>query len=337
MLSTDHQKHKVLQKLLTTGALLSFLALSSCASINPVSDATVFYRTAARTELEPIQKKEAVDPGIFLEFYKNEFLERMQSGQNYKHYIGYVDSGDYTIFTHVLTPESAASFRGTVFIFHGFATDSSRYTALSKRLLQNNWIVVLADLPGHGLSGGESGAADDFTVYGNTVAAVSRSILPHVQKPFVAIGHSTGALALMDFSMHYDQVFDRIVFYAPLVRTAYWPLLRSVRFLSKPFIHSLKTNSHSPLGVRIFPVDWFDALVRWQKEARKETELGMPPLLVIQGKDDSVVGNRYNRRFIKNRTQNTEFRLVEGADHFELDSKEPEEAVLTEILSFIEQ
>ncbi len=316
--------------------LAAVLLSSSCATTDSEGDEYA-YRLALAAAVPPLDFRAPARPSGELGEYCADFDGRLALEPPALRYLGYLSSGDYRIFVQVLAPENAASEppAGTAFIFHGFATDSSRYAALARTALESGRHVVLADLPGHGLSSGERGGAPDFSIYGDAVRTVTEGTEAHLPRPFLAIGHSTGATAVMDYTRRGGGAFSAALFYEPLVKTAYQPALSALRFLSRPWLRTLRTSAHTDLGVRRFPVSWFDALRRWERAARSQKSLGLPPTLVMQGTEDAVVANRYNRRFIERRTADFRFLLVEGGSHYEPDSRTPHPALIQGVKDFL--
>lgn len=316
--------------------LAALLFPSSCATTDSEGDKDA-YRLALASAVPPLDFSAPARPSGELGEYCEDFDSRLALEAPVLRYLGYLPSGDYRIFVQVLAPENAASepSAGTVFIFHGYATDSSRYTALARTVLKSGRHVVLADLPGHGLSSGERGGAPDFSIYGDTVRTVVEGTLDFLPRPFLAIGHSTGATAVMDYTRRGGAAFSAVLFYEPLVKTAYQPALSTLRFLTRPWLHTLRTSAHTDLGVRLFPISWFDALRRWERAARSQQSLGLPPTLVMEGTEDAVVAKRYNRRFIERRTEDFRFRLVEGGAHYEPDSRTPHPDLIQGVKEFL--
>ena len=329
---------------------------SACSSVNPKEDETEAYRNALWSELPgPNVHLTDLESGAFNR-YVADFRARMGPAPEHDEYLGRVPSGREEIFIHALalrpgndgrrdgtggnsdgnTEKSGGIRRGTAFVFHGFASESSRYSALSAALLREGWNVLLVDLPGHGLSTGKRGHAADFSLYGDAVHQTLQNVSAYLGGPYVAIGHSTGALAIMDYSVRYEQAFHRVVFFAPLVRTVYWPVLRFVRTITSPWIHSLRAFSTSDLGLRVFPVAWFDGLVKWNKDMQSRKSLGLPATLLLQAQKDSVVDNKFNLDFVKKRTPaGLSYRRLLGADHYNIESINPDPEMLNEILRFI--
>lgn len=246
-------------------------------------------------------------------------------------------SADVQLFIQVLYRTDEPP-RGTIFLFHGYANDSSHMTGVAGALLAQNWAVVLTDLPGHGLSTGPRGDVDRFSDYGDTVQRVLDTILPQfddaLPSPFMAFGHSTGALALVDYSIRYESRFSRMVFYAPLIRSAWWNTSRIGRALLGPIVKTTRAFAKSPLGLRVFPVHWFDSLVAWERAARTVQHIPMPPTRIIQPEKDDVVLSDYNARFLMSRAPHTELIRISGISHFATDARIPDSRLLTAIVDY---
>ncbi|WP_304224081.1 alpha/beta hydrolase [Gracilinema caldarium] len=246
-------------------------------------------------------------------------------------------SADVQLFLQVLYRTDERP-RGTVFLFHGYANDSSHMTGVAGALLAQNWAVVLTDLPGHGLSTGPRGDVEHFSDYGDTVQRVLDTILTQFDDalplPLMAFGHSTGALALVDYSIRYESRFSRMVFYAPLIRSAWWNTARFGRALLGPFVRTTRAFAKSPLGLRVFPVHWFDSLVAWERSARKQQYIPLPPTRIIQPEKDDVVLSDYNARFLMIRAPRTELIRLGGLSHFATDARIPDRRLLDAIVDY---
>ncbi|AEJ20574.1 alpha/beta hydrolase [Gracilinema caldarium] len=248
-------------------------------------------------------------------------------------------SADVQLFIQVLYKTTEYP-RGTALLFHGYANDSSYMTGVAGALLNRNWAVVLVDLPGHGLSTGPRGDVTTFSDYGDMVQTVLDQVLPlfsdELPEPLIAFGHSTGALALVDYSIRYPNRFTRMVFYAPLIRPVWWHMARLGRWVLGPFVQKTRAFAKSPLGLRVFPVHWFDELVRWNIWAQKQTAIPLPPTRIIQPVHDRVVESTYNARFIQQRAVETDLIRIDGLSHFATDSRVPDSRLLEAIVSYFE-
>ncbi len=324
----------------------------ACTSINPAVDETEPYRVSLWTEIPPLQSNvmlRVADSsenetqtyyGSTFQKYLEEFDDRMETYPAFQRTSGWITLttpwGDYSIFIHILIPDQETPLKGTCYLFHGYASDSSRLTGVTRALLYSGWAVVLTDLPGHGLSSGLRGDVPDFSVYGDTVQAVLRETSANLVPPFIGIGHSTGALAIIDYSCRYTTQFDKNILCAPLIRIKYWNLSRFGRWITQPWVHSTKAFSNTPLGLRIFPVHWFDALQLWERRMSQQKDLQLPPTLIIQPTKDTVVNSNYNAQFIQNRSSATMVQRIDDIDHYEFDLRDPDEKLLNCILFYLD-
>lgn len=324
--------------------------LLSCVGINTSRDETAPYRLSLWGQV-PQLSTESVPPCEGpLAVYGTELLEHLRltchRDEPIQYRLGWIPfreekprSADLQIFVQVLYLEGWQP-RGTVFLFHGYANDSSHMTGLAGALLERNWAVVLVDLPGHGLSTGVRGDVVTFFDYGDTVQIVLDWVLSEfddtLPPPFMAFGHSTGALALIDYSLRYRNRFSRFVFYAPLVRTVWWNTARLGSTLAGPFVKTLRAFSVSPLGLRVFPVHWFNELVAWESWARKKDSIPLPPTRIIQPEQDDVVDSGYNFRFLRDRAPELELLSIEGLSHYATDARIPDSRLLEAVVSYFE-
>ncbi|ADN03099.1 alpha/beta hydrolase [Spirochaeta thermophila] len=313
--------------------LLLTILLTSCATINPTHDETLPLRTTLSRLLPPLSPL-STPPG---EGPLGDYARTTLIPEDYPdttYLLGTIPAGHHTLCVHLFRHHTHS--RGTVLVLHGYATDSSLYGALARTLIEEEWDVVLIDLPGHGLSTGERGGAwPDFSIYGDTVQHTLNALSPHLRRPLTAIGHSTGALALIDHTTHYPSPFIRLVLFAPLIHTRAYSLLATAHTLTSPFVRHVRALSRTPLGLRIFPLSWFEGLKTWEASTRLIPRIPAPPTLLILAGEDTVVDNTYNRTFLQERLPVLYTALVPTADHFELDSGAPHPAVLSLITRFL--
>jgi len=353
----DEMEQPVMNRVLCM-ICIAVMGLVSCASINPSHDETEAYRISLWNDMPQLSRDSGMlDSGNStsaptpLAEYGRELLANIRKtctdGAPLVYRFGWVPfreaeqrSADLQIFVQVLYRADTSS-RGTVFLFHGYANDSSHMTGVAGALLAHNWAVVLVDLPGHGLSTGKRGDVAQFSDYGDTVETALNQVLSiyidELPMPLMAFGHSTGALALVDYSSRYRSRFSRMVFYAPLIRSAWWHVACTSRFVLGPFVKSTRAFAKSSLGLRVFPVHWFDELVRWEGEARRLQYIPLPPTRIIQPDKDDVVQSDYNARFLQSRAPETELLRLEGLSHFATDARIPDQRLLDAVLEYFEQ
>jgi lysophospholipase len=237
---------------------------------------------------------------------------------------GLVSSGSYRLMTHCWTLPGA---RANLLLVHGYFDHTGIYDKVIDYGLSRGCNVLMFDLPGHGLSSGERAAIDDFRDYGEAIASVLDAVaLPAL--PLHVIGQSTGCAALMAFARLHEWRFERAVFMAPLVRPAGWLGVRLGHSLLSPFIETLqrKFNANSsdtdflqfvrrdPLQCHRVSLRWIGALKRWLADLPL-ADLGVGPVLVLQGDRDGTVGWRYNMTAIAKLFPGSRIEYLPGAGH----------------------
>jgi len=243
----------------------------------------------------------------------------------------------------------ADGFKGTVFLVHGYLDHSGSWAPVIKRILREGFIVVALDLPGHGFSGGSRGDIEHFSQYGEAVRRVvewAERVSP--PRPWIAIGHSTGAAAIWMELVRQEKAkqrpdgcvsacwmelvrgeetrhgpgervstpFDNVLFLAPLVRSAHWRLSMTLVSLTSWAIPYWKSRTaEDPLfPIPYFPVHWAEQLKEW------EGIVGDYPVLyqkgwILQGTDDDVVDHGYSVPFLRSKLPNFQVRYIEDAGH----------------------
>ena len=113
-----------------------------------------------------IQPIETVDPAAYPQAVRDYFTHFGLDGNwcDAKHVFGTFESAGFTLAAHVYEP---ATYTATVVLLHGYLNHSGQYRHLIRFLLENGFAVALFDLPGHGLSTGESAAIASFDQYLN--------------------------------------------------------------------------------------------------------------------------------------------------------------------------
>ncbi len=267
-----------------------------------------------RAELAPLRFDQPSDTPTIREYY----ADASRGIPGVRHDTGTVPTLGMNVAVHVWyppgAPDGTGGPRGTVFVVHGYLAHPLQHAALIRRLLQENFVVVAPELPGHALSDGPRGAIGDFADYGEFFNDVTAYVEGHVPKPWHAVGHSTGATTIYEFVRRFRDPFDAVVFVAPLVRSRYYGLARAGRFLTRPFLQTIDTGYDDPLGVEQMPLSWFDREVEWNRRADGFATV-QRSILVLQGTADHVVAWRYNRRFLQKAFREVHYRLFDGAGH----------------------
>lgn len=257
----------------------------------------------------------------YLEFYGLDFV---RARSRLVHRAGTIGSGDFQLLAHQWLQPGA---RQNLLLVHGYFDHSGIYNKLIGWALDAGCNVLIFDLPGHGLSTGARACIDDFAHYGKAVSDVlAAAQLPDL--PLCAIGQSTGCAALMELARQHSWPFRRTAFLAPLVRPAGWLAVRVGQTLLSPFTESVgrKFNQNSsdlhfldfirrdPLQCHRVSMHWIGALKRWLK-SMEIADLGVGPVLVVQGEQDGTVKWRYNVKAVAELFPHSEFYYLPQAGH----------------------
>ncbi|MCX7820827.1 MAG: alpha/beta hydrolase [Brevinematales bacterium] len=231
-------------------------------------------------------------------------------------------------FVHELIPPSP---KGIVFFFHGYLSHSGLFWDFYKYMLDRNYQIVAADLPGHGLSDGDRTAIDDFSTYAEVVYETYLKIQKDGNGlPIYFVGHSTGCSAIYEFIYSYNVYPEKVVFVAPLVRIIFWemasfgynlfgnniktlPRLRRNTSQDRNYIDFLFNKD--PIRYDYADVSWFKATLIWNERIANYSVITNVNLLIIQGDRDEVVEWRYNTTFLTNKFYHSDIYIIKDGRH----------------------
>lgn len=254
---------------------------------------------------------------------------------------GAFESGGLHIFCQYFEPRHAPSC-GTVFVIHGYYDHGGLYGKLLRHLLGRGFGVVLFDLPGHGLSGGDRAAIDSFTQYTDVLETLlQRADAAALPAPWHLLGQSTGGAIAMDYCLRHcadpQQRIAEVVLLAPLVRPHQWwrgSLLHSVlKHLVTGIPRSFVDNSHDtaflqflrkgdPLQSRQLSARWVSALKEWLLHF-DAAPVCAKPVHVIQGTGDKTVDWRYNLAAIARKFPRAQISTIADARHHLVNESQP--------------
>ncbi|MBN2001215.1 alpha/beta hydrolase [candidate division KSB1 bacterium] len=247
--------------------------------------------------------------------------------ENVQHFCGTFESCGYRLVSHVFIPDSAI---GTVVVMHGYYDHAGIMSNLIHFCTDLGYAVAIYDLPGHGLSSGSRFEIDDFRTYALILENFVKTIIKTCPQPLHFIGQSTGcSIAFEHLHTGHNDYFDKVIFLAPLVRSAYWGLSKFSYYLSKDFMNYFprkhRRNSSDrdflifsktdPLQQeKIFPFQFLKALISWNSRITSYEKLSRP-LYIIQGKKDVIVNWRYNLKFLNKKIDPVIVVRLDGANH----------------------
>jgi len=212
--------------------------------------------------------------------------------------------------------------RGTFFILHGYLASLGNFSGIIRVMLEEGWAVTAMDLPGHGLSGGARADAKDFIIYQKSLKcwleklSEIRTVLP---RPWVVLGHSTGASAIVDYSVHNELPWDLVILSAPLIRHVWWELGQGLSWVNQWWLKSIQPLvSPDPLvGIYNVPISWVLALGRWESQLRLKAKSEVS-VLFHQDRDDQVVLYQHNLPLLGRGFPNNKVFWQQGMGHVTL-------------------
>ena len=291
---------------------------------SPPEDQLAFHLEHTRKGLKPLKLTEAptTSPSakIYLSYYGISF------NKDIRHYLGTFTSGSYDLAAHVFLPTNP---KATVFLLHGYLDHTGILKHLIDLCIRQRYAVAIYDLPGHGLSNGASCSIDDFSDYISVFDEFIKMCRSQLPRPYHFVGHSTGGAIVIDYLHRVNaKAFDKVVYIAPLVRSAYWKISKAHHYLAKPFIESVprvffdnssdpKFNrflQDDPLQCKEIPFKWIEALFAWNESVEGFKPISRP-VLILQGTNDTVVDWQYNIPFLKQKNASATVKWFQGARH----------------------
>lgn len=261
---------------------------------------------ALRENLPPYREATERSPELidFCQYYDIDFADCSPA---IDHRIGSVLSGQYSLAVHSYEQPGATS---NLLLVHGYLDHCGLFGKLIEYGLNSACNVIIFDLPGHGLSSGEPVAIDDFKEYSRAISSVLAVVdLPDL--PWWTMAQSTGCSALMELSRTTNWPFRAAVFLAPLIRPKGWCTICIAHALLHRFITGTTRNfaenssnkqfltfiRQDPLQSKKISIRWIGALKRWLADLSMR-DLGLGPILVLQGDADETVAWRRNMKDI---------------------------------------
>nr|WP_051221356.1 alpha/beta hydrolase [Neptunomonas japonica] len=284
---------------------------------------------ALRQSLSDYQHAEIFQPSeSWLSYLKMYQLASLQ--EQYRLRVGVVSCDAYDLVVqHYM---QAGASRGTVVLVHGYMDHVGLYSQLISEVLGQGWDVLCYDLPGHGLSSGDSYAIDHFSRYAEQLEKILQQGV--CEKPCVMLGQSTGGAIVLAHQKLFaseqttDPIAQRILL-APLIRPTqyhaiYWKYV-VLRFFLKRIRRFYSNNSHDkdflyfirhqdPLQKQWVAVNWVGAMLEWVDLI----EGGQPQsiaITLIQGTDDGTVDWQHNLPVLQRLFPSIDVKLVEEGRH----------------------
>jgi alpha-beta hydrolase superfamily lysophospholipase len=237
---------------------------------------------------------------------------------------------DFNIFSWSLSPES---YEYTVILLHGFLDHSETNQTTIKWFLSHSYRVIAADMPGHGKSGGIRGGIDSFDTYRVYFKKLldTWNVVPSIT---YALGHSTGASILMEYSRNESSSLRGMIFAAPLVKIGNHAFVVKGYDLAQTKIQEvpvkkmkscknrsfLKYKWNDSLGVKRFSISWVRAMVEWNKNWTDF--ISQTSVLILQGKKDHTVEWKNNIPILKRCFPQSKIVMIKKGRHHILNENE---------------
>ncbi len=286
-------------------------------------------------------------------YHRHYGLDAMVEQCDYR--IGLVNMPDFRFCMQRFRPEQP---RGLAVVCHGYMDHMGLYGHLIQHLLAEKLEVFIYDLAGHGLSGGDPLAVDNFDEYAHQLQKVLQMVESPDELPLILVGQSTGAAVISAQQWLCPQpslaIAHRILL-APLVRPALWRAIRRKFHMLKHFLQQVprrySANSHDagflrflqqndPMQHGDIPLSWISAMQAWA-DYIETAEAKRCAVTCVQGIADGTVDWHHNLRVLSRVYPEMRVELVEGARHH-LVNESPEYrdqvfGVITDVVSALPQ
>lgn len=239
----------------------------------------------------------------------------------------------------VLEPPPGAPRRGTIVAYHGFMSYSGYNVPGLARLAERGWLVLAADLPGHGFSTGLSGAVDDFTDYALLSAALKAWARERgAVGPWAVLGHSAGGAAALASLAREPGLFDAGALLAPLVRPVRFGRYRAAAAALGPFVAAVPPRGYEEgfLGAPFIPLSYLRRLGAWQRRLAR-ADPAPTPLLCVWGRDEDAIDVEYSRRAIARAFPRVQELTLPGVGHIVFDLGAGQDAAVAAIAGFLDR
>lgn len=244
------------------------------------------------------------------------------------HHFGSLSLANFDIACHYYKQKNA---KATLFVVHGYLDHVGLYKNIIEWGIKHNFSILAFDLPGHGLSSGESVSIQHFGQYRAVFDALLSCVQKHIVQPWHVVAQSTGAAIVMDYLLATrSERFRKVILLAPLVRPMHWWWLCTKLVVGKYLLDSVQrhflVNSHNekflhfvasldPLQSKRLSVGWILALQQWLKQFKAYDPVATVKPLIIQGTDDQTVDWRYNLSVVQKKFPALKLFKLDGARH----------------------
>lgn len=197
----------------------------------------------------------------------------------------------------------------TLLVVHGASEHGQRYDHVARAMVAREWNVIVGDLRGQGLSGGETMHVTDFKQYVDDIEVIRRHFQLRPNRTAI-LGHSMGGLISIRALQTSPGIASALVLSSPLLALdlAIPPLMLAMgrlasyvapraRFSSRRGGRGLGTRNlivrarrdNDPLYRDSVTAGWFFAMKSATRDAFAEADKLTVPLLLLQAGEDQIV------------------------------------------------
>ena len=285
-------------------------------------------QTTLRDQLQ-IEPIEQVEPDRYTLAVEEYFAHYGLDGDwcSVEHRFGSFESAGFTLAAHLYKP---AQYTATVVLLHGYLNHTGQFKHLIRYLLENRFAVAVYDLPGHGLSTGQTAAIDSFDQYVQTTQDFLTLVKQHLDGPYHTVGFSTGAAILTEMMLeNIADDFEKIVLAAPLIHWTAYDQSKGTYKVYKQFTDKIarfhRKNSSDKdflifnktkdyLHAKHLSLKWVKALFDWNDKIEPIAPCDRD-VLILQGDKDGTVDWKYNLKLIEKKFSNARIKIIPGANH----------------------
>jgi alpha-beta hydrolase superfamily lysophospholipase len=126
----------------------------------------------------------------------------------------FIGQGGFNLYYRGWLPKQNPS--AIIFIIHGLAEHSGRYTEIANFLVKKTYCVFCHDHQGHGFSGGRRGYIRHFTTYTRDLVSfinITSEKFPHI--PIFILGHSIGGTIAIEYCIENQGNIAGLILSAP--------------------------------------------------------------------------------------------------------------------------
>lgn len=281
-----------------------------------------------RESLEPLVAAQplSAEARVYQRFYGLDLPARKERATSR---LGRFAVDGFEVVAQVWWPSSPVA---TLFLFHGFYDHMGLYRHAVDWALDQGFVVIACDLPGHGLSSGERASIDDFEVYQDVVQALfAQAQMLQLPQPWHLFGQSTGGAIVLDHLLHHgaeSPAQGKAFLLAPLVRPRGWDWSKLSYYLLRPFVKGIarrfseNTNDPAfkpfleadPLQPRQLPTAWVGALARWIRRIEAAPRSARRPL-IVQGEEDMTVDWQHNLKVLRDKFDEPPILMIPRGRH----------------------